>query len=271
MNSYESFRLETAAGIATLSINRPRVRNAMDAAFWRELPEIVRQLEGDLAVRVLILRGEGPHFCAGIDLEYLHAIAPRGEGERAREAVAFRRAILDMQAAITSLEDVRFPVIAAIHGACIGAGLDLVTAADIRIASEDAEFRIEETNLGIVADLGSLQRLPRIIAPGAARELALTGRTLDAAEAARLGLVTALLPDRSALDTHAQELAREIAAKSPLAVAGVKAVMNRDQAAAVREGLDYVATWNAGQLSVDDVMAALAAARARRRPEFPDG
>lgn len=176
-----------------------------------------------------------------------------------------------MQAAITSLEDVRFPVIAAIHGACIGGGLDLVTAADIRIASVDAQFRIEETNLGIVADLGSLQRLPRIIAPGAARELALTGRTLDAGEAARLGLVTGLLPDRGALDAHARQLAREIAAKSPLAVAGVKAVMNRDQAAAVRDGLDYVATWNAGQLSVADVMGALAAARAKRAADFPDG
>lgn len=270
MDSYEVFDLEIADAIASLSLNRPRVRNAMNAAFWRELPEIVRLLDGDPAVRVVILRAEGPHFCAGIDLEYLRAIAPKGEGERAREATGFRRAILDMQAAVTSLEMARFPVIAAIHGACIGAGLDLVTAADIRIASADAEFRVEETNLGIVADLGSLQRLPRIIAPGAARELALTGRTLDAGEAARLGLVTMVLPDRAALDAHARRLAREIAAKSPLAVSGVKAVMNRDQARGIREGLDYVATWNAGQLSVDDVLGALAAARDGVPPEFRD-
>lgn len=261
MNSYEAFRLDIADGIATLSLNRPEVRNAMNAAFFRELPEIVRRLEHDGAVRVLILRGEGPHFCAGIDLALLREIAPRDDGDRAREAARFRRAILDLQAAITSLEAARFPVIAAIHGACIGGGLDLVTAADIRVASADALFRIEETNLGIVADLGSLQRLPRIVHPAVAREMALTGRSVDAAEALRLGLVTAVLADQGALDHHARELAREIAARSPLAISGIKAVMNRDHMTEIREGLDYVATWNAGQLSVAEVMASLAARR----------
>ena len=173
-----------------------------------------------------------------------------------------------MQRSVTSVAACPKPIIAAVHGYCIGGGVDLISACDIRVASTDAVFSVRETRVAIVADLGSLQRLPRIIGKGHVAELALTGKDISAARAKEIGLVNDVLPDADAALAAARELAGEIAANSPLAVQGTKAVLAACEDKSVAEGLDYVATWNAGFLSSDDLVEAMTAFMEKRPPEF---
>jgi enoyl-CoA hydratase len=221
-----------------------------------------------------VVAARGPHFSVGLDLKAmggLLAAGRPGNGEKlsaAAQARAARTEILRLQHAITAVADCPKPVIAAVHGFCIGGGVDLITACDIRLASADAVFSVREAKVAIVADLGSLQRLPRIVGAGHVAELAFTGKDIDADRARQIGLVNDVLPDSEAVLAAARALANEIAANSPLAVQGTKAVLAANDGRTVAQGLDYVATWNAGMLASDDLTEAMVAFMEKRPPRF---
>jgi enoyl-CoA hydratase len=273
--AWEHLQIEAAGdGVAILWLNRPDKLNALHRQLWEDIPAAVTQLDADEATRVIVLAGRGKAFCAGIDLVD-HAPALAGGGSlsgRGGSAVARRRALYQdiqrYQRTASCFAETDKPVIAAVHGACLGAGMDLVTACDIRIASADAMFSVRETRIAMVADVGVLQRLPRIVGDGLARELILTARDLEAAGALQAGLVTEVLPDAPALLARARELAGGIAALSPLATRGAKHVLNAATRAATRESLDYVALWNAAFLHSDDLEEAVRAFAERRKPRF---
>ena len=258
-----------ADGIAHVELARPDKLNAMDHDFFAALGDIFRGLSVDPAVRVVVLSAQGKLFSAGLDLGWAAGqFVPQSDAGRWAEKQL--RDIVWLQAAINAVEESRPPVIAAVHGGCIGAGVDLASACDLRVASADAYFRIAEVDVGITADLGTLQRLPHIIPGGIVRELALTGRKMDAAEALRWGLVSEVAGTRDGAIGAAMTLARTIAAKSPMAVAGTKRALNFTRGRSVEEGLRDVAHWNAATLMNADLAAAMAAARKGDAPMFGD-
>ncbi|MDH3731815.1 MAG: crotonase/enoyl-CoA hydratase family protein [Acidimicrobiia bacterium] len=267
------FTVDKADYIATLWLDRPEKLNAMGATFWEELPSVMSDLDADDDIRVVVLAGKGAAFSAGLDLvEFGPAMASgmfgEGDGSAAGRAKSQLDQIKHMQTAITSVADCSKPVIAAIHGYCIGGGVDLITAADIRLASSDAVFSVRETKMAMVADVGTLQRLPRIVDRGWVAELAFTGRDVDAAEALEMKLVTHLYTDADELHHKAHELAADIAANSPLVVQGVKAVLRATEDSSVAEALDYGALWNAAFLASNDLGEAISAFMEKRPPDF---
>ncbi|GLJ45819.1 hypothetical protein SUGI_0964210 [Cryptomeria japonica] len=259
-------------GVFHLILNRPSHRNALDSHFYREFPKALATLDENPSVRVIILTGSGKHFCSGIDLSVLGAMlksqAPDDGNDQGRLREKLRRNLKYMQSAITALEICRKPVIAAIHGGCIGAGVDIITACDIRYCSQDAFFCVKEVDLAITADLGTLQRLPRLVGEGNAMELSLTGRKFDASEAKVLGLVCNVFRSKEDMEAAVGIIAGDLAAKSPLAVVGTKAVLLKSRDITVDQGLDYVATWNAAMLLSDDLKEALTAQLGKRKPAF---
>lgn len=264
------FRVERDGPVAILSMNRPEKANGMTPDFWTDLPRLMDELGRDETVRVAILRGEGKHFTGGMDLAAFADIAALLQKEPGRAAFALRDMILRLQDAFSAIERARFPVIAEIHGACIGGGIDLITACDLRIASEEAYFSIEEIHIGMAADVGTLQRLPKLISPSIAAELAYTGRRFLADEAKAIGLLSRVLSDREALQSAARELARGIAEKSPLAIAGIKRNLAYARDHSVADGLDYIATWNGGMLRPADLMTAVQAKMGKTAATFAD-
>ena len=261
----DALSLTKAGGIAHLAMTRPEAANALGEGFWSHFPRMIEALNADESVRVLILSGEGKNFCGGLDIS---AFAGLGGCETPQAREDFRRGLLVMQRALDALEESRFPVIAVIQGACVGGGLDLALACDMRIAAESAYFGVEETNLALVADLGSLQRGLLSLPFGVMAELAYTGRRAPAAELAPLGLFTALLPDREAAMARAEEIAAEIARKSPLTIMGVKRNLIHGRDATIAEGLKHVADWNAAMFSPEEIREALTARAERREPAF---
>ena len=255
--------------IATVSLNRPDKANAMNLDMWQEIRQAFEWVDATPEARVAVLQGEGKYFTAGIDLQMMLGlqshIADDCEG-RMREKL--RRLILDLQDTLTSLERCRKPVLAAIHGGCIGGGIDLIACADMRYASSDASFTIKEIDIGMVADVGTLQRLPKLIGQGITRELAYTGRVFGAQEAQQIGLVNRVFDTREQLYAGVREIAASIAAKSPLSIRGSKEMLNYARDHSVADGLNYVATWNAAMLQSDDLMAAMMASMAKQTPEF---
>lgn len=270
MGAFESLTIEISEHVATVTLVGPGRGNAMGPDFWRELPVAMAELDADPAVRVVLLKGKGKTFSTGLDLVgMMGELGPLLQGPQlAKGRLALRRLIRSMQDAISSVERCSKPVIAAIQGWCIGGGIDLVTACDIRLCSADARFSVREVKLAIVADVGTLQRLHRIVGQGIAREWVLRGNDFDAVEAERTGLVNRICGDGAALDAAATAMAAEIAANPPLTVQGAKHVMNWAADHGVQEGLDYVATWNASQLQSEDMMEAMAAFMERRDPVF---
>ena len=274
--SSDVLTIETDGPVATLWLARPEARNAMGPDLWRDLPVAMARLGRDDAVRVVVIAAQGPHFSVGLDLKTMAPIIDgeppaRAGGTQPSAAARARRTranVLHLQAAISAVADCPKPVIAAVHGYCIGGGVDLIAACDIRVAAADAVFSVRETRIAIVADLGSLQRLPRIIGAGHVAELAYTGRDVDAARAAQIGLVNHVADDAQGAWALARELAREIAANSPLAVQGTKAVLAASADRTVAQGLDYVATYNASMLGSNDLTEAMTAFFERRPPEF---
>jgi enoyl-CoA hydratase len=271
---YECFDLEVTDKIAHVRMTRPDRSNSMIPSFWRELPLIVDELSASGSVRALVLSAEGRHFCSGMDLEVFtsnDSISPgSGGGHRSRRNERFRSTALKLQDSFTCLERARLPVLCAIQGACIGGGVDMVSAADMRYATESAYFSIQEINIGMTADVGTLQRMPKLVAEGIVRELAYTGRRWTAAEAHAAGFVNRVYPDHETMLTDVLEIAREIAAKSPIAVWGTKQTMNYARDHGVAEGLEYVANWNAAMFDTDDMGEAFAARMEQRDPDFPD-
>jgi enoyl-CoA hydratase/carnithine racemase len=268
---HERLDVQLAGAVATITLNRPDKANALDLPMWREMAAAMRWLDTTPAARVAILRGAGTRFTAGIDLATLASlragIADPCEG-RTRENL--RRLILELQDAFNAIERCCKPVLAAVHGACIGGGVDLVTACDLRYCSADALFSVREIDLGMTADVGTLQRLPRLIGEGMARELAYTGRNVDGREACELGLVNRCYDTPEALLAGVQEIAAVIAAKSPLAIRGTKAMITYARDHPVADALNHVATWNAAMLLSADLAEAVTAAREKRPPRFAD-
>ena len=272
MQGFDSsfFRVERDGPVARLVMNRPDKANGMTADFWADLPRLLAALNADESVRVAVISGEGRHFTGGMDLAAFTDIAALFANEPGRAAYAMRDLILALQDAFNAIERARFPVIAAIHGACIGAGIDMITACDLRVASADAYFSIEEINIGMAADVGTLQRLPKLIAPAIAAELAYTGRRFAAAEARAIGLVSAVHDHHGQLMSAASELAHSIAKKSPLAIAGIKRNLAYARDHTVADGLDYIATWNGGMLRAGELMTAIQAKMAKTEATFAD-
>jgi enoyl-CoA hydratase len=276
--SYECFDVTEnagAPGVTHLRMIRPDQRNTMIAAFWAELPQIVRELSDGGQTRALVLSSTGKHFTAGMDLGMFDrppaAVPGRDEPlERGRIRARLREQILLMQAAFTALETARMPVIAAIQGGCIGGGMDLVTACDVRLASADAFFVVQETVLGVVADAGTLQRLPTLIPAGIARELALTGDRLPAARAADLGLVNAVYDTHDELIEAALAMGAGMAGRSPLVLWGTKEMINYSRDHSVSDGLNYVATWQTGMMQPGDMAETATAGKEKRPPDYPD-
>jgi len=269
--TFSTLKLGLADGVAEIRLNRPDKSNAMNDAMWQEISQAFDWVDGTPPARVAILSGEGKNFCAGIDLAMLAGIQQKivhPDGARSREIL--RRLILDLQDCLSSIERCRKPVIAAIQGACVGGALDMVTCCDMRYASADAVFAIKEIDLGMVADVGTLQRLPHLIGQGMTRELAYTGRKVSAEEAEKLGLINRVFASNTTLTAAVREVAATIAAKSPLAIRGLKEVMNFSRDHNVAEGLNFVANWNAATLLSGDLNEAIIAQREQRPPLFGD-
>ncbi len=266
---FETLAVSLQDHIATVRLNRPDKANAMNAAMWQDIRQAFAWVDETPEARVAVLQGEGKLFTAGIDLQMMMGTAVQVQGDcEGRKREALRRVILDMQDTLTSLERCRKPVLAAIHGACIGGGIDLVTCADMRYASSDAYFTIKEIDIGMTADVGTLQRLPKLVGEGITRELAYTGRKFDAAEARAIGLVNRVFESREALYAGVHEIAATIAAKSPLSIRGTKEMITYARDHSVADSLNYIATWNAAMLMSSDLSEAMQANMAKKAPSF---
>lgn len=270
MPEYQAFLVTVENKIAHVQINRPEKINAMNQAFWSEIIDVFRWIDDNDAVRVVVLSGAGTHFSSGIDLTLLLQTGSKLGQDIGRNADMLRRKISAMQSSFTAVDRCRKPVIAAIQGYCLGGAIDLIAACDMRYATVDAKFSIKEVDIGMAADVGTLQRLPSIVSDGVLRELAYTGRTFDGQEAQRIGLVNQAYPDWEALRQEVFALAQQIAEKSPIAIRGTKTMLGYMRDHRIDDGLDYIATWNASMLQSRDLQEALAAQVAKRKPEFED-
>lgn len=268
---YKSLKLEKKEGVAEVVLIGPGKGNAMGPDFWREVPEIFVTLDRDEEVRAIVVRGEGKNFSYGLDLAAMMGDLGQqfgGENNLAAERTRFLDMVGEMQKAFDNVASCRKPVIAAVSGWCVGGGVDLIASCDIRLCSADARFSLREVKVAIVADLGSLQRLPRIIGEGHTRELAFTGKDITAARALQIGLVSDVFETSDELSEAARKVASEIAANPPIVVQGIKRVMNYCADKSVADGLDYVAVWNSAFLQSADLVEAMTAFRERRAPEF---
>ena len=261
--------MEIADHVAEVVLRTPGKGNAMGPELWRELPETFDVLDRDEKVRAVVLRADGPHFTYGLDLPAMMGeLGPLAAGGLAAARTKLHEMILRLQEAVTAIASCRKPVVAAIHGVCIGGGVDVITACDVRVASRDAKFSVREVRVAMVADLGTLQRISRIVGEGHARELAMTGRDIDAERALRIGLVNDVHATREDAWNAARTIARELADNPPLVVQGVKQVMNERTRSEVETGLRYVAAWNSAFLPSTDLGEALAAFMEKRRPTY---
>ena len=271
---YKSFTVEVADHVASLVLSRPDELNTMSRDFWVELGEVLEEINKNAEVRVVVMSSTGKHFCAGMDLSaFSNGVDNIPDGKKpdhARIGEAVYRVAKELQGYISSLEKIRVPVIAAIQGGCIGGAVDLVTACDIRLASKDAFFCIQEINIGMAADVGTLQRLPKIIPDSKMREMAYTGRRMYADEAKETGLVSDTYESQEEMLAAANELAKVIASKSPVAIYGLKAVMNYSRDHSVSEGLEYNALWSGAMLSQKDMTEAITANMEKRDASFND-
>ena len=273
--NYESFKYSSEEGIGHLVLNKGEDLNKMTMNFWYELPKILDEIDRDASLRVLILSSTGKHFCAGMDLKNFGTLGSDSEKktnvpDKARIGENLYRVAKELQDMLSKLEKLRIPVLAGIQGGCIGGGLDLVTAADMRFASKDAFFCIQEVNIGMAADIGTLQRLPRVIPEGKVRELAYTGRRMPAEEALEAGLVNKVYESHEEMISGLKEMAAVIASKSPLAVYGTKAILNFSRDHTIAEGLEYNALWSGAMLPQEDMAEAMMSNMEKRDPEFKD-
>lgn len=267
---YESLAVEVKDNVARVTLLGPGKGNAMGPAFWDEMPVVFGELDADPEVRAIVLTGSGRNFSYGLDLLAMgNTLGDTMSGEvSARPRTDFHTTVKRMQQSITAVADCRTPTIASIQGWCIGGGVDLISAVDIRYASADAKFSVREVKLSIVADVGSLARLPYILSDGHLRELALTGKDIDASRAERIGLVNEVLPDADAALAAAHATAAEIAANSPLVTRGIKDVLDEQRTDDVAASLRYVAAWNSAFLPSKDLKEGIAAMFEKRAAHF---
>ena len=264
------FDVEINNSIAHIRFNRPEKRNSMNEDFWNLFPKEVEELDDSGEIRALIVSSTGPHFSSGIDLNMFKddVVEDESKHELGRSRGYFIQQLHYLQNAASCLEAARFPVIAAIQGGCIGGGIDLVTAADMRICTKDAFFLIEEINVGLAADIGTIQRLPKIIPAGIAREWTMMGEKISADRAKEVGLVSSLHENQEEMLKSAFEIAEKLASKTPLAMWVTKEVLNYSRDHSVKEGLENVALWNAAMLHKEDVMTTMMSKMQKKKPEY---
>jgi len=271
---YESFEVSVADQVAHVTMSRPGEYNSMNTSFWAELPVIVRGLSEGGEARAIVLDAQGKHFCSGMDLAVFGGGEDIGEGdaqlEAGRSRASTRELILALHETFTCLEQARMPVLAAVQGACVGGGIDMISACDMRYATADAFFSIAEIDIGMTADVGTLQRLPKIVPEGIVRELAYTGWRMGAERAAEVGLVNQIFDTLEQMEEGVHDIAAQIARKSPLAVWGTKEMINYTRDHTVADSLNYIATWNAGMLQSADMVESFKAKKARRDPVYDD-
>ena len=266
------FKLSIENNVAHIQLSRPDVFNSMPRAFWNELPALVNDISDNAKARCIVISSTGKHFTAGMDLSVFtdgDGVSATGGDQYAR-AEAFRQFVLTLQGSFSCLDNARMPVIAAIQGGCIGGGVDMISACDMRYATQDAFFQIQEINIGMTADVGTFPRLCHLIPQGWVRELAYAGRRLPAAKAKEIGLVNEVFASQKEMLDHVLGLAIEIAEKAPVAVAGSKRMINYARDHSIADALDYIATWQSGMFSPPHMMEAFAAKAQKRAPQFPD-
>ena len=273
--TYKCFTVSIEDKIAHIVMTRPEKRNSMIPEFWDELPEIVWDIDNNRKARVIVISSTGPHFTAGLDIQAFVGGGMLNSGDdpdpkRAmrQNGAAFMNTVKQMQATFSCLEDCRIPVLAAIQGGCIGGGVDLATACDIRYATEDAFIHIAETDIGMTADVGTFPRLVKIIPEGIVRELAYTARRMPAAEAKAVGLINQVFSDQETMLKEVMSIAKTIASKAPLAVFGCKRMINYSRDHSTADSLDYVGVWNASMLQPEEMMEAVAARAQKRDGDF---
>ena len=272
--SYECFDVSIDENIAHIVLNRPEKRNNMSAAFWDELPAIIRDIDEKARARVIVISSTGPHFCGGLDVGMFMAGDVKDDStdvtRRRQKAANFLNTVSLMQDSFSSLETCRLPVLAAIQGGCIGGGVDLVTACDMRYATRDAFMTIYETKIGMTADVGTFPRIVKLIPEGLVREMAYTGRRVSAEEAREMGLVNRVYDSHEDMLAGVMEIAREIAANAPLAVHGCKRAITYARDHSTQEGLEWIGMWNASMLQNDEILEAMSARQETRPAEFVD-
>ncbi|WP_293678283.1 crotonase/enoyl-CoA hydratase family protein [uncultured Phenylobacterium sp.] len=275
--SWECFDVSIEDKVAHIRLNRPDAFNSMNRAFWVELPAIVRAIDEEARARCIVISSTGKHFCAGMDLSVFQGPADgaAGSAPAARpnpqvSAEAAIRHLKHLHETFACLDEARMPVIAAIQGGCVGGGVDMSSACDIRYCSADAFFVIQEINIGMTADAGTFPRLCRLIPEGWVRELAYTGGRLPAVRAREIGLVNEVFDTHEDVVAHALAVAREIAAKAPLAVTGSKVMINYARDHSIADSLDYLAVWQAGMFSRSDMAEAFKAKAEKRLGDFPE-
>jgi len=274
LRAMDHLKLETMAvsalqdGVYHVEMNRPASRNSLNSLFWPECRNVFEYLASESDCRVVILSARGKSFCAGLDLTDPLNQPPSAQ-DAARRGLKFIDHVKIMQDGISAVELCLKPVIAVVHGACVGAGVDLITAVDIRICADDAYVCVKEAAVGLAADVGTLARLPKIVGnDSAVRELCLTARNFDSKEAHRLGLVSAVLPSLEEAMVQAKHIAGLIAANSPVAVVGTKKNLNYARDHTVHDSLDYVRTWNASMIQTDDIGEGFSASMKKTKPVF---
>lgn len=273
--SHTCFDVSIDDHVAHLVLSRPEKRNSMIPDFWLELPQIIQRLDSEGQTRAIVISSTGPHFSSGLDVSaFGTAAADDGPEEakrrRLQHGARFYDNVRKMQDSLTCLETCRAPVLVAIQGGCIGGGVDLATACDMRYASEDAFITIFETNIGMTADVGTFPRIVKLIPEGIARELAYTGRRMSAAEAQAVGLVNRVFPDQATMLEEVMRIAHEIASKAPLAVYGCKRLINYSRDHSTADALDYISIWNASMLQLDEIQEAMTANAEKRPATFVD-
>jgi enoyl-CoA hydratase len=265
---YTTLTLTIADHVAHVQLCRPEQLNTMNAAFWPEMVQVFAEIDSDADVRAVVISSTGRHFTAGLDLAMAASDFTPSADDPGRVREKLRRKVKAMQESFSVIDRCRVPVIAAIQGGCIGGGVDLVTACDMRIGTANCFFTIQEVNVGIVADVGTLQRITYLLPQGLVRELAYTGRRFGAEEALRYGFVNRLEADGDAAIAAALAMASDVASKSPLVTAGIKQVLNFGRHHSIEDGLEYVATWNAGMLMSVDLEEAMTASMQKRAAKF---
>jgi enoyl-CoA hydratase/carnithine racemase len=269
--SYSCFNLEISDAIAHLRFSRPDKFNSFTPEFWRELPAAVNDISNNAKARVIVMSAEGKHFTAGMDISvFMQGALDTSPDNREISAEALRFHVKALQDTFSALENARQPVLAAIQGGAVGAGVDLATACDCRYASADAFFCVQETAIGMTADVGTFPRLTKVIPEGWARQMAYTAERLPAAKAKEIGLINEVFDTHEALLDGVMEIAQRIAAHSPLAVAGCKRLINYSRDHSTGDTLDYIALWNAAMLRTDDIKESYIAKSDKRTPNFSD-
>jgi len=271
LSTFETLKLSTPAeNVLQVELNRPDKRNAMNQQFFIDIRNCFKEVATEPDVRAVVLAGAGKHFTSGLDLmSFVSSLMPKPDEDVGRRALQLRDMVKLMQESFNVIERCPQPVIAAVHSACIGGGVDLICACDIRLCTNDMYLSIKEVDIGLAADLGTLQRFPKIIGnESLVRELAYTARNMHSDEAHAAGLISRVYADRESMLTHAVDMASQIASKSPVAIAATKFQLNYGRDHTVEEGLDYMISWNMGLLQSKDLLIAAQAQMQKEDPKF---